>query len=57
MILLDILSIITDETKVVLFEDGEEVAEYNGKNDIPAEYNNRIVKAITGGYYQIDIDI
>ena len=57
MKVIDLLSIITGETRVVLFKDGEYCAEYNGKESIPEEYNGFEIKSINSGYYQIDIDI
>lgn len=57
MKVIDLLSIITDETRVILFKDGEYCAEYNGKDSIPEEYNGFEIKSINSGYYQIDIDI
>ena len=56
MKLKNLLAIITDESNIIIFKDGEE-AEYSGKDSIPAELNNCIVKNIYSGYYFIGIEI
>lgn len=55
MLLKDFLSLLDEESKIVIFENGEEVA--TSENEIPAKYKSRPVKSITAGYYQIDIDL
>lgn len=57
MKVIDILSVITDETKVCLWEDGELVAEYDGKEAIDKKYNGKLVKSISAGLFKIDMEI
>jgi hypothetical protein len=57
MKLIDILSLVTEETTVKVFEDGEEIAEYNGKDAIPADLNGRPVRNVYAGYYFLGIEI
>lgn len=57
MKVIDILSVITDETKVCLWEDGEEVAEYGGREAIEKTFNSKIVKSVSAGLFKIDIEI
>ena len=57
MRLINILSIITDETKVCVWQDGEIVAEYDGKEAIDKKFNTKIVKSISAGSFKIDIEI
>lgn len=58
MKLIDLLSIITDESKVVVEDyDGEIYEIYDGKNSIDPKYNNREIVSVSSGYYQIGIII
>lgn len=57
MKVIDILSLITDESEVHVFQDGEEVASYDGKNEIPEKYNGSEVLSISTGYFRINIEI
>lgn len=57
MELIDLLSVITDEAKVCLWEDGEIVAEYDGMEAIDNKFNTKIVKGISAGLFKIDIEI
>lgn len=57
MRLINILSVITDETKVCVWQDGEIVAEYDGKEAIDKKFNTKIVKSISAGSFKIDIEI
>lgn len=57
MRLINILSVITDETKVCVWQDGEIVAEYDGKEAIDKTFNTKIVKSISAGLFKIDIEI
>lgn len=57
MELIDLLSVITDETKACLWEDGEIVAEYDGREAIDNKFNTKIVKGISAGLFKIDIEI
>lgn len=57
MILIDVLSVLSDETKVCVWQGGEIVSEYNGKEAIDTKYNNKIVKGISAGLFKIDIEI
>lgn len=53
----DILPLITDETNVNIWDKGEIIAAYDGKNSIPEYLNTLTIKSITSGYYCIDIDV
>ena len=57
MKIIDILQLVTEESEIVIYEDYEEVAKYDGKESIPKELNDRDIIAISSGYYRINIDI
>lgn len=57
MKIIDILQLVTEESEIVIYEDYEEVAKYDGKESIPEELNDRDIIAISSGYYRINIDI
>lgn len=57
MKLINILSVITDETKVDVWQDGELIAEYDGKEAIDKKYNSCPVKSVSAGLFKIDIEI
>lgn len=57
MKLIDLLSVITDETRIEVWEDGELVAEYDGKEAIDKKYNSASVKSVSAGLFKIDVEI
>lgn len=57
MKVIDIISLVDEETKVDVWENSELIATYDGKNSIPEELNSRLVKGITGGYMAIGIEV
>lgn len=57
MKIIDFLQLVTEESEIVIYEDYEEVAKYDGKESIPEELNDRDIIAISSGYYRINIDI
>lgn len=57
MKIIDLLSVITDETKVQVWEDCELVAEYDGKEAIDESFNKRRIKSVSAGLYKIDVEI
>lgn len=56
MTLCDILSIISDNTVVNVWKNGE-LFVYDGKNSIPEDLNGETVNSISAGYYLITIEI
>ena len=52
-----ILSIINDNSNVIIYRNYEEVARYDGKNSIPEELNSEKVIQIFAGDNFIGIDI
>lgn len=57
MKLIDLLSVISEYTRVQVWRDNEVVAEYDGKNSIDEKYNDEEVKSVSAGLYKIDIEI
>ena len=57
MKLSNLLHLITDTSNVKIFSDGLEIAEYNGRDSIPNELNNRLVASIHSGNNYIGIEI
>lgn len=58
MKLIELLEIITDESKVVVEDTEGEVYEiYDGKNSIDPKYNEREIINVSSGFYQINITI
>lgn len=57
MTVIDILSIVSDETNVNVWENGEIIATYDGKDNIPEELNDRVITQISAGIHFINIDI
>lgn len=57
MRIIDILSILSDETNVNIWDGNEIIAAYDSKNSIPEYLNDLPIKSITSGYYCIDIDV
>lgn len=56
MNLVDILQICNEYQTVKVFDlEGNELAEYDGKNSIDEKYNNIEVRLLTGRNYGIDI--
>lgn len=59
MTVLDIISLLHDEAEAVLYDnEWNEIAEYNGRDSIPKEYNNKkVVRLIprTDGKLAIEI--
>ena len=56
MNLVDILQICNEYQTVKVFDlEGNELAEYDGKNSIDEKYNNIEVRRLTGRNYGIDI--
>ena len=48
MLLLDLISLIQDETTVIISDlNNNEVARYDGKNSIPKKYNNKEVVEVS----------
>lgn len=52
-----LLSVLSDETSVNVWQDGNIVAFYDGKNAIDKKFNTKIVKSISAGLFKIDIEI
>lgn len=53
MKLIDLISVITDNTTVYLWRDGEIISTYDGKDSIDEKYNNEIVLSVYAGNYNI----
>ena len=57
MKLIDIISLMTDYSTVVVWQDGEEIARYDGKDSIPETLNDHMVRSLSTGYYKLDIEL
>lgn len=57
MKLINLLSVLTDETIVNVWRDGDLIAEYDGKNAIDKSLNKETIKSVSAGLYKIDIEI
>ena len=58
MKLIDLLSVITDNTKVTIWRDNKPVSFYDGKESIDESLNNEIVKVVRYGAYEtINVEI
>ena len=53
MKLIDLISVITDNTTVYVWRDGEIISTYDGKDSIDEKYNNEIVLSVYAGNYNI----
>lgn len=48
MLLLDLITLIQDETTVIILDlNNNEIARYDGKNSIPKKYNNKVVQEVS----------
>ena len=57
MKLVNLLSVITEETKVNVWQDGDLVAEYDGKEAIDKRFNPLPIKSVSAVLFKIDIEI
>lgn len=57
MKVIDLLSIVSDESTIEIFENNEPICLYDGKNSIPEELNGREVLSISSGRFKINVDI
>ena len=53
----ELLAVLTDESVVNIWQDGDIVAFYDGKNSIDDEFNDEFIKSVSTGFYKIDIEI
>ena len=53
----DLLYLIVDSSNVKIFKDDAMIAEYNGRNSIPRELNNRPVASMYSGDNYIGINL
>ena len=56
MTILDILTVIDEETAVNVWRDGEIIATYDGRDSIPEELNTAEVKSVSAGHYLLTIE-
>lgn len=52
-----LLSILSDQTSVNVWQDGEIIAVYDGKESIDDKYNKLIVKSVSAGNFNINIEV
>ena len=57
MLLINLLSIIPDETPVNVYREGRIIARYDGKESIDDKYNKLIVKSVSAGNFNINIEV
>ena len=59
MKLIDLLSVISEDTYVAVWKDGEVVGTFDGKDSIDTKFNDYEVKSVGGGAFggRIDIEI
>lgn len=59
MKLIELMELITDNTNVALFDANEEhqLAEYDGRDSIPNEYNECKIIAVWNNRYELCIEI
>ena len=57
MALIDLLSTVDEETNVKVFQDGEIIAEYNGRESIPSDLNGRTIRSVYAGHFFLGVEI
>ena len=52
-----LLSILSDQTSVNVWQEGEIIAVYDGKESIDDKYNKLTVKSVSAGNFNINIEV